>query len=145
MDVIFYYENTTARTDCEVLITGLTIAISKIIKLPDSIEVCFYPLVDNFYGGLDKYKDNRIGINYNLSIESIPKILTHELIHVHQKHKGFLRIKPDGSCYWRKVYYTNKNPEDMSHEEYMNLPWESDAYNNQDSILRQALELIDKK
>ena len=124
------------------MITSLTNAISKIIELPDTLEICLYPLAENVYGGIDVIKVNRIGLNYKLPNDSLPMILTHELIHVHQKHTGILKMKPNGECYWHGVFHTKKSPEEMSREEYLNLPWESDVRHRQNDVLRKALFIL---
>jgi len=142
MEVKFYYQNTHYQKDNEVALTSLAIAVSQIIELPETVEVCLYPLQDNVYGGIDINRVNRIGLNINLSIESQLKILVHELIHVSQKHLGMLKIKPNGMCYWHGIPYTKKPPEEMTHEEYTNLPWELDVQHRQSKVLQQALDIL---
>jgi hypothetical protein len=45
-------------------------------------------------------------------------------------------------CYWHGVYYTKKLPEEMTYDEYRDLPWELDAYSRQSKVLQQALEIL---
>jgi hypothetical protein len=45
-------------------------------------------------------------------------------------------------CYWHGIFYTKKPPEEMTHEEYQNLPWELDAYHRQSKVLQEALEIL---
>ena len=142
MKVKFYYKNNNYEKDNEVALTSLAIAVSQIIELPDIVEVCLYPLEDNVYGGIDINRVNRIGLNINLSLESQLKILVHELIHVSQKHLGMLRIKPNGMCYWHGIPYSSKPPEEMTHEEYTNLPWELDVQHRQTKVLQRALAIL---
>ena len=142
MDIRFFYKNNKPSYNHEVIITSFSNAVSKIIELPESLEVCLYPLEHNVYGGIDKFKLNRLGINYNLSLESLPKVLTHELIHINQKHTGKLKIAQNGMYYWYGIPYTKKLPEEMSYEEYQNLPWELDVVNRQQIIFREALGLV---
>lgn len=142
MDINFFYKNNKPNNEHEVIITSFANLVSKVIELPDTIEVCLYNLGNNVYGGIDMVRVNRIGLNYNLPIDMIPKILTHELIHVHQKYKGFLKINKTGHCYWYDVYYTNKRPEDMTYEEYNSLPWEIDVQNRQTKVLQNALAFL---
>ena len=144
MDIRYYYQNNQHSYKHEVIITSFAQAVSKVIELPDTIEICLYPLADNVYGGIDVARVNRIGLNYDLPLQVLPKILTHELIHVHQKHTGILSIKPNGMCYWHGIPYTNKLPEDMSYEEYNNLPWELDVVNKQQQVFNEALDLVYK-
>jgi hypothetical protein len=142
VDIQYFYKNNQHSYKHEFIVTRFANAIAQVIELPPTLEVCLYPLADNVYGGIDRMHVNRIGINYNLEFESIPKILAHELIHVSQKHLGHLLIKPNKMCYWHGIFYTNKQPEDMTYEEYHNLPWELDAYSRQTKVLQQALDII---
>lgn len=142
MDIKFFYKGNTPNKAHEVIITSFTKAVSTVIELPDTIEVCLYDLGKSVYGGIDMVKVNRIGLNYDLSAEMLPAILVHELIHVHQKHVGTLKIKSNGVCYWYGVPYTNKMPEDMTREEYHNLPWELDVQNKQTKVFKQALAFL---
>ena len=144
MDIRYYYQNNQHSYKHEVIITSFAQAVAKVIELPDTIEICLYPLADNVYGGIDVARVNRIGLNYDLPLQALPKILTHELIHVHQKHTGILNIKANGMCYWHGIPYTNKLPEDMSYEEYNNLPWELDVVNKQQQVFNEALDLVYK-
>lgn len=128
----------------EIMIKSLVDALSTLIELPQTLQVCLYPFVNNVYGGIDKHVKNRFGININLSLEELPKIVVHELIHIHQRHIGLLAIK-GGYYYWRGIPYNNKLPEEMSYQEYKNCPWEIDVDNRVDNLLTECLELIKKK
>ena len=145
MDITYYYKNNQHSYKREIIISRLSDAIASIIELPTSLEICIYPLGKNVYGGIDKYHTNRIALNYDLEYESIPKILTHELIHVSQKHTKLLEIKNNGHYYWRGIPYTKVLPEEMSYEEYRNLPWEVDVQNRETKVLESALMLAVSK
>ena len=145
MEIKYYYKDNHHSYKHETIITYFSNAICQVIDLPPTLEVCLYDLGPEVYGGIDMYRVNRIGINYDLSFEEIPKILVHELIHVNQKHSGILKITNNGSCYWHGVYYTNKKPEDMTYEEYNSLPWEIDVQNRETKVLHSALELFVSK
>ena len=99
----------------------------------------------NVYGGIDSLRINRLGINIQIPLESVPKILTHELIHVHQKHTSVLKMARDGMCYWHGTPYTDIKPEDMNYEEYTELPWEVDVQNRLDKVFKEALHLYNGK
>ena len=142
MNVVIHYDRCQPKREYEVIITSFSIAVSKVIELPEIVEVCLYPLANNVYGGIDMVRINRIGINYNLLLQDIPLILTHELIHVHQKHKGYLRIDHKNNCYWHGIFQSNKMPEDMTYEEYENLPWEIDVRNKQTEVFKKALAFL---
>lgn len=145
MDIKFFYKNNKPCARREAIISRLANAIYEIISLPDTIEVCIYPLGKNVYGGIDKYYVNRIALNFDLDYNSIPTILTHELIHVSQKHTKLLEIKKNGHYYWRGIPYTKVLPEEMSYEEYRNLPWEVDVQIRETKVLQSALELAVSK
>lgn len=142
--VRFYYQDQIRLPQHEAVVASFTRAVAKVIELPPVVEVCLYKLGNNVYGGIDMYRVNRVGVNIDVPLDHIPKILTHELIHVHQKHTGVLKIKHDGSSYWHGVLTTKKLPEHMSYEEYENLPWEVDVANRLDKVFSEALKLVDK-
>jgi hypothetical protein len=144
IEISFYYQNTPKSPVHEVMIQSLVNALGSLIELPKKLQICLYPFLDNVYGGIDKHVTNRFGININLSLEQLPKIVVHELIHIHQRHVGLLSIK-QGHYYWRNIPYSNKMPEEMSYEEYKNCPWEIDVENRVDKLLTECLELVKKK
>lgn len=139
MNVVYYYQGKPNK-EYEVIITSFSNLLSQVLDLPDTLEVCLYPLPPNVHGGIDTVRVNRIAMNINLLPSDIPKILTHELIHVSQKHTGLLTVVK-GICHWRGIPYTNKKPEELTYEEYENLPWEVDVRNRQESVLKQALQI----
>ena len=139
MDIKFFYQNNQRSYKHEAIVTSFANLLSQLIELPDYLEVCLYPLEENVYGGIDVNRVNRIGLNIKLPYMDIPKVLTHELIHVNQKHIGLLKIDARGMCYWRGIPYTNKDPDDMTYEEYTNLPWELDVQQRQSRLLSEAL------
>lgn len=144
MDIRYFYQNNKPSYQHQAIIDKFAVAASQVIELPSLIEVCIYDLGNSVYGGIDMLKINRIGINYNIPFNEIPRILIHELIHVHQKHKGFLRITRNKSCYWHGIMITNKMPEEMSYQEYINLPWELDVANKEKKIMQEVLSILDK-
>jgi len=142
MNIVFYYDKCKPKKEYEIIISSFADAVAKVIELPPTVEVCLYPLAPNMHGGIDRVRINRIGINYNLLMQDLPLILTHELIHVHQKHKGILKIDSKNNCYWHGIYQTNKLPEQMTYEEYENLPWEVDVRNKQTEVFKNALAVL---
>lgn len=82
--------------------------------------------------------------NPNQSYLEVIKSLIHELTHVKQVHKGELKPKSDWkSIIWKDNYELtvkeyNKKTKDFN--EYKELPWEKEAYNNMlDTSLRNKL------
>lgn len=141
MNIKFFYQNFNRSHNHEAIITSFSNLIAQLIELPDEIEVCLSPLQPNLYGGIDVNRVNRIVISNQLMLEDIPRILTHELIHVSQKHTGLLKITPKRVCYWKGIPYTNKTPGEMPYDEYQNLPWELDVQNRESKIFSDALAL----
>ena len=66
MNVEFFYKDYKNYKEHEVIITSFAILVSKVIALPPIIDVCLYDLGENVYGGLDRYRINKIAINYEL-------------------------------------------------------------------------------
>lgn len=144
MDIRYFYQTNQHSYNREAIIDSFAKAISKAIELPEILEVCLYDLGESVYGGVDLYRINRIGLHYDIPLDSLPKILAHELVHVHQKHKGYLKITRDHKCYWHGIFVTKKLPDEMTYEEYMNLPWEYDAYTRQTKVLQQAMDILEQ-
>ena len=144
MNVQIFYNNTPRNEDYEIIISSFTKLVAQVIELPETIEVCLQYMDKNVHGGIDRVRMNRLAINLHLPLQDVPKILTHELIHVHQKFKGILKIDRHGVCSWHGIRYTDVTPENFSYDEYMNLPWEVDVRLKQDSVFSQALQLYNK-
>ena len=142
VNVRFFYKNNQHSYKHEIIISSVCNAVAQLIDLPTELEVCLYSLGNNVYGGVDRYKINRLGINYDIPMEELPLILVHELIHVNQKHTGLLRIAQDGLIYWRGIPYTKKLPEELEYSEYEKLPWEIDVENQQIDLLHRAIPLL---
>jgi hypothetical protein len=56
----------------------------------------------------------------------------HELVHLHQGQLGWLREADDGGMLWFDKYFKLK--ENMTHDEYMSLPWEMMAFREQKDV-----------
>ena len=53
VEIKYYYQNNQHSYKHETIITSFTEAVSKVIELPKTLEICLYPLPDNVYGGID--------------------------------------------------------------------------------------------
>ena len=73
-----------------------------------------------------------IVIQPNMSIKDIGLTLAHEMVHVRQMAKGILKTR-NGSKFWagRRV---------GRHVQYLDQPWEQDAFARQEIIFRKAIE-----
>jgi hypothetical protein len=78
---------------------------------------------------LDSYV---VVINPRLKLKELGLTLAHEMVHVRQMAKGFLKSK-NGHNYWCGKRYGKKT-------KYLDLPWEQDAFARQEIIFRKAIE-----
>lgn len=67
------------------------------------------------------------------NLKDIGLTLTHEMVHVKQIAKGTLKTRKTGSYIWAGKRYSKKT-------EYLNMPWEIEAFSKQELILRRAFE-----
>lgn len=139
--VEFFYQNNQHSYKKEAVITELCNCVSTFLELPERIEVCLYNLDKNTYGGIDVNVPNRMGIDFELPYDSLPRIVIHELLHIHQRKIGKLKINRDGSYFWCGVFFTKTPPEQMPYEEYQKLPWEVDVRVNEEKVLKKAIEI----
>lgn len=141
MNISFIYNNDRHLPQHESVIYNLCKCVSKVINLPDKIEVVFEDLGHSIHGDtkLDYRFLNRITINSNLFVKDIPVVLVHELIHVHQSHIGILKTDSHGTIYWNNHPYKYIN--ELSYEEYMKLPWEVDVVKKHQFVLDTALNI----
>jgi hypothetical protein len=70
-------------------------------------------------------------IKPTMSIKDIGLTLAHEMVHVRQMAKGFLKTV-NGAKYWCGKRYTKRT-------KYLDQPWEQDAFARQEIIFRKAI------
>jgi hypothetical protein len=121
----------------ETLIKKVIELVRQIHVLPNNIEIQFEDMGPNVYGMtmLDPRFPNRIRLNQQLDIQEIVIPLTHELMHLHQTFTNRLQCRTGGKIVWENQIY-KVNSLTMSHEEYLNLPWELDANEKQNKLLK---------
>lgn len=78
---------------------------------------------------LDSYV---IVINPTLKLKEAGLTLAHEMVHVRQMARGFLKSK-NGFNYWCGKRYGKKT-------KYLDMPWEQDAFARQEIIFRKAID-----
>jgi hypothetical protein len=141
LKVRFIYQGSDWLPDQEKVAINLCLRASKIIDLPDEIEVEFVKMPPSVYGETLLYGrfKNRFRINDCLSPKEIIKPVVHELIHIHQVHIGRLKAMRDGTYIWDGRQYKNTDPNLLENSAYRNLPWEQDVENVMDSILNRIL------
>jgi len=141
LKVRFIYQGSDWLPDQEKVAINLCLRASKIIDLPNEIEVEFVKMPPSVYGETLLYGrfKNRFRINDCLSPKEIIKPVVHELIHIHQVHIGRLKAMRDGTYIWDGRQYKNTDPNLLENSAYRNLPWEQDVENVIDSILNRIL------
>lgn len=139
-NIIFMYQGNDYYLAREVVCRKLTEAVATVISLPEEIQIRFANLGESVYGAtsLDARFKNRVNISYALSIPELPSVLVHELIHLHQSSTGMLRTTRDGRYFWNNRQVAAE-PNKMTHEEYLRLPWEIDASERHATVLKEAL------
>jgi hypothetical protein len=60
--------------------------------------------------------------------------LAHEMVHVRQLAKGFMKFLPNQARIWMGKRYSKKT-------HYLDQPWELDAFSRQEILFRKAIEL----
>lgn len=122
----------------EQLVVRICLEISKILALPEIVEVQFQKFDNGIWGGthLDWKIKNRISLSCDLSIHEIPIVLVHELIHVYQINSGILRVDKNNQVYWQGIIYNTNN---LSYNEYQQLPWERDVSYRLKKILETVI------
>jgi hypothetical protein len=137
--VRFVYQNDDYDLSREIIITKLCIAVSNVISLPNEIIIRIAWLGESVHGNtaVEHRFKNRVSINSILSLNEIPIVLIHELIHVNQIHTGLLSVSRHGVYTWNNKQYTI--PESMSMECYLQLPWEADVVEKHQKVLTDSL------
>lgn len=146
MKVIFIYSGSKFLPEHEKVATNLCLYASKVIPLPNQIEIEFTTLSNSTYGVsiLTHKFQNRFKINESLSVKEIIYPIVHELIHVSQIHTNRLKLLRDGTCVWDKAQYRVIDPNTLSYTDYSNLPWEVDVNNRLETVVFSILSEVDK-
>lgn len=140
MKVRYIYNSGIPYQAREIVCSKLTLAAANVISLPGEIEICFTKLASNEYGNtvFDHRFKNRVNINCTLNVVEIPRVLIHELIHVHQMHTGKLKITKH-YLFWNGKQH-NHAPSSLTYADYLQLPWEQDVINTLDQVMQLTLK-----
>ena len=79
-----------------------------------------------------------VTLRTGLSTERLGIALAHELVHVKQYVRGYLRSGKRGSNVWMGKKFTAKTP-------YLYQPWEVQAFEKQELLFRRALDNVLKE
>lgn len=116
-----------------------TIKAYRLLELPEEITVSLR--IEPFDDDSDELMSiGGCSVKYNLIEIRVPPcydvktLITfcHELVHLHQGQLGWLREADDGGMLWFDKYFAVK--EDLTHDEYMSLPWEIMAFREQQTV-----------
>jgi len=84
-------------------------------------QTCYIPIADGIMVLIKPQSLEKMGIT-----------LAHEMVHVKQIAKGYLKTM-NGVSYWRGRRYNRRT-------KYLNRPWEIEAFAKQELIFRKAIE-----
>ncbi len=143
MKVIFIYQAEGKSLQREAVAIKLCESVSRIIDLPETVEIEFANLSPSVYGEtiLDNRFKNRVRINNTLTAKEIVPALVHELIHLNQTHTGLLSVIRDGTYVWKNKKYNFPHARQLTVKEHASLPWEVDVVEKQQKILNEAIQL----
>ena len=140
--ISFTHEENFYSLSKEQLVTKIYQQVKEHIPLPENIEVEFRCMGLSSYGETilnPKSLHKRIVLNVDLDAKGIFHTTIHELIHVSQMHTGKLAISRTGVFVWDNKTYP-VDPLRMSYNDYKKLPWEVDAYEQQQVLAKKLLE-----
>jgi hypothetical protein len=145
MSVKYIYNIGTYMPQYEAVINRLWESFTSMLDLPREIVVVFENLGKSVYADtkVDPRFKNRVTINAELMVRDVPGAFTHEIIHVHQIHTGLLRADHHGNMFWRDRIY--KIDDNLTYEQYCELPWEADVLVRHQSLLNEVLKLAMSK
>lgn len=130
--------------DKAMLAVSICQAASRLLSIPARIFVDFSVFQDTHeYGHVEfsfrttTKSKGMILINHEITLKELIYPLTHELIHLDQIFNGNLQASRHGSFLWNGKVYPLSN--DMTYEEYQNLPWEQDVLDRQSSLISSIL------
>jgi len=84
-------------------------------------QTCYVPIVDGIVVIIKPQSFERMGIT-----------LAHEMVHVKQLARGILK-NVNGVSYWKGRRYSKRT-------NYLNQPWEIEAFSKQELIFRRSIE-----
>jgi len=114
-------------------------SIIKQLKLENSKKVVVIRVANECGDNQGATVDLGINFGYMVvikptrSIKDLGLTLSHEMVHVKQLAKGILKYRKTGNHVWAGKRYNKKT-------EYLNRPWEIEAFSKQELIFRRALE-----
>lgn len=122
------------------MVTEIVDRSRPLLALPDDFVIEFNDLGTTVFGETvlqRRGKRHHIILNSRLTEAELFLPTIHELIHLDQMHTGMLLSGSSGVYVWDNVAYVAKS---LSYDEYLQLPFEVDAYTRQAEIARLLLD-----
>lgn len=117
---------------------GMAMLLAKQLKCDNSKKDLFIILKRGFqssyaFNGITHYKDDEvvIAIDSSLKEEKFMTTLAHEMVHVKQICKGQLKFEDSITTTWMRKHFVNAD------HNYIDLPWEYEAFSLQEILIRQ--------
>lgn len=147
MKLRFIYEHGLYDLEREQVIAAICYFLSTQIQLPKELQIKFSNLGKKAYGSisLDYRFKNRISIHSDLKANEVPQVIVHELLHVQQVELGLLSVNRLGDYLWKNQIFSVKNMENLTNEQYLQLPWELDVANKQQKMLELVTEFLENE
>lgn len=132
---------------------------SDILDLPNDLSLVFFPIVKEeakihdsvhyYRRGSYVLKEKTIYLGYADNFHHGFNSLCHELIHAQQHHQGKIGLER----YYKRMWFTWNGKkkiravdvENLELHEYMELPWEREAYSTEKEIAQRILNEYSEK
>jgi hypothetical protein len=139
-----YNNNQTRNIDRDKVIVNVVRLAKKHIELPDYILVEYKDLGNHIYAEtlFDRQMKNKITLNEQLGIKEVIKPVIHELLHLEQIHTGKLAVYKSGDILYEGKSYFLRDQENLSYEEYCNLPWEFDVRTKETKLFDKLMGTV---
>lgn len=87
-----------------------------------------------FYMMGDTHKEHEIEVDAELGLRDFITAICHEMVHLKQAYRKEMIQKNNGRTYWKG--------KDCTDVDYLNQPWEKEAYKLQDEIALKVWEVL---
>lgn len=112
-------------------------AIQNILNAGEGITIRVCPIRKKTTSG--RYFSISKTVELSCKWQDTLETLAHELIHAEQYNEGRLKVEGKNPV-WNNMKFNTFSPK--SFNEYLNLPWEKEAFNRQKDIAEEAIRLV---
>lgn len=121
-------------------LTELTLRVlDQHLLIPDHIKYLVTKIPHNHAQGVFNPEVDQVTVDSRLSDSELIKAVCHESVHVDQVARGDLSWV-NGEVFWLGECYGNIAHQ--SYKQYMNTPWELEAFQRHDSLLSVVIQSI---